>query len=90
MNKIGPEHLVLLSLLKFVSNREELKVFSTEVIRFGNRCKDPQWHNLDRYFDKSVMLALTFDVDNDFTVLFSTFLHQILSGCHQSGLLNIT
>lgn len=32
--------------------REELKVFSTEVIRFGNRCKDPQWHNLDRYFDK--------------------------------------
>ncbi|WVZ68000.1 hypothetical protein U9M48_016997 [Paspalum notatum var. saurae] len=34
------------------SNREELKVFSTEVVRFGNRCKDPQWHNLDRYFDK--------------------------------------
>uniref|UniRef100_A0A0D3EWV1 DUF668 domain-containing protein n=1 Tax=Oryza barthii TaxID=65489 RepID=A0A0D3EWV1_9ORYZ len=32
--------------------REELKVFSTEVVRFGNRCKDPQWHNLDRYFDK--------------------------------------
>lgn len=32
--------------------REELKVFSGEVIRFGNRCKDPQWHNLDRYFEK--------------------------------------
>ncbi|KAF0919301.1 hypothetical protein E2562_029155 [Oryza meyeriana var. granulata] len=32
--------------------REELKVFATEVVRFGNRCKDPQWHNLDRYFDK--------------------------------------
>ncbi|XP_022878784.1 uncharacterized protein LOC111396599 isoform X3 [Olea europaea var. sylvestris] len=32
--------------------RAELKVFSGEVIRFGNRCKDPQWHNLDRYFDK--------------------------------------
>ncbi|XP_062207620.1 protein PSK SIMULATOR 1-like isoform X2 [Phragmites australis] len=32
--------------------REELKVFSTEVVRFGNRCKDPQWHTLDRYFDK--------------------------------------
>ncbi|XP_020102763.1 uncharacterized protein LOC109720218 isoform X2 [Ananas comosus] len=32
--------------------REELKVFSKEVVRFGNRCKDPQWHNLDRYFDK--------------------------------------
>ncbi|KAG6432686.1 hypothetical protein SASPL_104270 [Salvia splendens] len=27
--------------------RDELKVFSGEVIRFGNRCKDPQWHNLD-------------------------------------------
>ncbi|KAM0946319.1 hypothetical protein DsansV1_C09g0093721 [Dioscorea sansibarensis] len=32
--------------------REELKVFSGEVVRFGNRCKDPQWHNLDRYFNK--------------------------------------
>ncbi|XP_021300110.1 uncharacterized protein LOC110428572 [Herrania umbratica] len=32
--------------------REELKVFSGEVVRFGNHCKDPQWHNLDRYFEK--------------------------------------
>ncbi|KAL2467545.1 hypothetical protein Fot_51177 [Forsythia ovata] len=32
--------------------RVELKVFSGEVVRFGNRCKDPQWHNLDRYFEK--------------------------------------
>ncbi|KAL3638749.1 DNAJ domain protein [Castilleja foliolosa] len=32
--------------------RDELKIFSGEVIRFGNRCKDPQWHNLDRYFEK--------------------------------------
>ncbi|KAJ6817213.1 uncharacterized protein M6B38_411715 [Iris pallida] len=32
--------------------REELKIFSGEVVRFGNRCKDPQWHNLDRYFAK--------------------------------------
>lgn len=35
-----------------LANREELKVFAGEVVRFGNRCKDPQWHNLDRYFDK--------------------------------------
>ncbi|KAJ0683950.1 hypothetical protein HanLR1_Chr11g0385891 [Helianthus annuus] len=32
--------------------REELKIFSGEVVRFGNRCKDPQWHSLDRYFEK--------------------------------------
>ncbi|KAJ7973953.1 DUF668 family protein [Quillaja saponaria] len=32
--------------------REELEIFSGEVVRFGNRCKDPQWHNLDRYFEK--------------------------------------
>ncbi|KAG0486974.1 hypothetical protein HPP92_009069 [Vanilla planifolia] len=32
--------------------REELKLFSMEVVRFGNRCRNPQWHNLDRYFAK--------------------------------------
>ncbi|ESW09798.1 hypothetical protein PHAVU_009G156900 [Phaseolus vulgaris] len=32
--------------------RQELKVYSDEVIRFGNRSKNPQWHNLDRYFEK--------------------------------------
>ncbi|KAL3513566.1 hypothetical protein ACH5RR_026283 [Cinchona calisaya] len=32
--------------------RDELKLFSGEVVRFGNRCKDPQWHNLDRFFEK--------------------------------------
>ncbi|KAJ8760619.1 hypothetical protein K2173_015286 [Erythroxylum novogranatense] len=35
-----------------VDKRDELKVFNGEVVRFGNRCKDPQWHNLDRYFEK--------------------------------------
>ncbi|KAL5214912.1 hypothetical protein ABZP36_004064 [Zizania latifolia] len=41
-------------LMRIVANdkREELKIFSQEIIRFGNRCKDPQWHNLDRYFVK--------------------------------------
>ncbi|KAJ0040918.1 hypothetical protein Pint_27467 [Pistacia integerrima] len=32
--------------------REELKIFTGEVVRFGNRTKDPQWHNLNRYFEK--------------------------------------
>lgn len=32
--------------------RVELNIFSKEVVRFGNRCKDPRWHNLDRYFEK--------------------------------------
>lgn len=32
--------------------REQLKIFTGEVVRFGNRCKDPQWHNLDLYFEK--------------------------------------
>lgn len=32
--------------------RNELKVFSGEVVRFGNHCRDPQWHQLDRLFQK--------------------------------------
>ncbi|OEL29038.1 hypothetical protein BAE44_0009946 [Dichanthelium oligosanthes] len=32
--------------------RVELEVFTKEVVRFGNHCKDPQWHNLDRYFER--------------------------------------
>ncbi|KAL8261389.1 hypothetical protein R6Q59_025438 [Mikania micrantha] len=53
----GVQHLVskdMDELLRIAASdkREELKIFSGEVIRFGNRCKDPQWHNLDRYFEK--------------------------------------
>eukprot|EP00250_Pteridium_aquilinum_P004275 c14500_g1_i1 orf=231-2156(+) len=32
--------------------KKELMVFAKEVVRFGNQCRDPQWHHLDRYFDK--------------------------------------
>ncbi|KAK3007659.1 hypothetical protein RJ639_014301 [Escallonia herrerae] len=32
--------------------REEFDVFSREVIRFGDLCKDPQWHNLGRFFER--------------------------------------
>ncbi|KAI7734839.1 hypothetical protein M8C21_030681 [Ambrosia artemisiifolia] len=41
-------------LLRIVAadKRAELKIFVGEVVRFGNRCKDSQWHNLDVYFEK--------------------------------------
>ncbi|WRX30374.1 protein of unknown function DUF668 - like 7 [Theobroma cacao] len=45
--------------LSFGISRDELDVFSREVIRFGDLCKDPQWHNLGRYFSK-------LDIDNSF------------------------
>ncbi|KAL5203001.1 hypothetical protein ABZP36_013953 [Zizania latifolia] len=53
----GVRHLIskdMNELLKIAAadKREELEVFSKEVVRFGNRCKDPQWHNLERYFEK--------------------------------------
>ncbi|KAK9270733.1 hypothetical protein L1049_026316 [Liquidambar formosana] len=53
----GVQHLIskdMDELLRIAAadKREELKVFSGEVVRFGNRCKDPQWHHLDRYFEK--------------------------------------
>ncbi|XP_073124652.1 protein PSK SIMULATOR 1-like isoform X1 [Henckelia pumila] len=54
---VGVQQLVsedMDELLRIVATdkREELKVFSGEVVRFGNRCKDPQWHDLDRFFEK--------------------------------------
>ncbi|KAG2300761.1 hypothetical protein Bca4012_046647 [Brassica carinata] len=41
-------------LLRLVAadKRQELEVFLGEVVRFGNRSKDFQWHNLQRYFDR--------------------------------------
>ncbi|XP_031736339.1 uncharacterized protein LOC101204577 isoform X2 [Cucumis sativus] len=32
--------------------RQEFGVILREIIRFGNRCKDSQWHNLDQYFSR--------------------------------------
>ncbi|OWM80921.1 uncharacterized protein LOC116191991 isoform X2 [Punica granatum] len=38
--------------LAALDKREELDIFSREVIRFGDLCKDPQWHNLGRFFTR--------------------------------------
>ncbi|XP_058725390.1 protein PSK SIMULATOR 2-like isoform X2 [Vicia villosa] len=48
-------------LISFVEadKRDEFNIFSREVVRFGNTCKDPQWHNLDRYFLRLDLDALS-------------------------------
>ncbi|MCH83595.1 hypothetical protein A2U01_0004421, partial [Trifolium medium] len=53
----GIQQLVSTDMKELISfaemdKREEFNIFSREVIRFGNMCKDPQWHNLDRYFSR--------------------------------------
>ncbi|KAG6526097.1 hypothetical protein ZIOFF_016074 [Zingiber officinale] len=52
----GVQHLISRDMDELLSiaiydKREEFDVFRNEVVRFGNRCKDPQWHNLERYFN---------------------------------------
>lgn len=53
----GVQRLVSTDMAELLSiaaadKKEELMVFAKEVVRFGNQCRDPQWHNLDRYFEK--------------------------------------
>ncbi|XP_027355068.1 uncharacterized protein LOC113864981 isoform X2 [Abrus precatorius] len=48
---VSTETKELLSLAE-ADKREEFNAFAREVARFGNMCKDPQWHNLDRYFSR--------------------------------------
>eukprot|EP01018_Ginkgo_biloba_P018768 Gb_38203 [translate_table: standard] len=53
----GVQHLVskdMDELLRIAAadKRDELRIFAGEVVRFGNHCKDPQWHHLGRYFEK--------------------------------------
>ncbi|KAL8524100.1 hypothetical protein ACS0TY_013895 [Phlomoides rotata] len=57
LNSEGVRQLVSIDMDELLSiaasdKREEFDVFTREVIRFGNLCKDPQWHNLDRFFSK--------------------------------------
>ncbi|XP_038704176.1 protein PSK SIMULATOR 2-like [Tripterygium wilfordii] len=66
----GVQLLVSADIKKLLSiaasdKREELEIFSREVIRFGDLCKDPQWHNLGRYFSN---LDLDNSVDEQFKI----------------------
>ncbi|KAJ0235495.1 Protein PSK SIMULATOR 1 [Hirschfeldia incana] len=59
--------------------REELKIFSGEVVRFGNRCKDPQYHNLDRFFDR---LGSEFTPQTQLRQEAETIMHQLMTFVH--------
>uniref|UniRef100_A0A1J3I920 DUF668 domain-containing protein n=1 Tax=Noccaea caerulescens TaxID=107243 RepID=A0A1J3I920_NOCCA len=59
--------------------REELRIFSGEVVRFGNRCKDPQYHNLDRFFDR---LGSEFTPQKNLKQEAETIMHQLMSFVH--------
>lgn len=59
--------------------REELKIFSGEVVRFGNRCKDPQYHNLDRFFDR---LGSEFTPQKQLKQEAETIMHQLMTFVH--------
>ncbi|XP_010499976.1 PREDICTED: uncharacterized protein LOC104777419 isoform X1 [Camelina sativa] len=59
--------------------REELRIFSGEVVRFGNRCKDPQYHNLDRFFDR---LGSEFTPQKHLKQEAETIMHQLMSFVH--------
>ncbi|KAL8130685.1 hypothetical protein V2J09_019840 [Rumex salicifolius] len=48
---VSTDSNVLLSIAA-ADKREELDIFCREIVRFGNLCKDPQWHNLNRFFEK--------------------------------------
>ncbi|OVA06306.1 Protein of unknown function DUF668 [Macleaya cordata] len=64
LQSTGVQQLVSIDMEELLSiaaadKREEFELFSREVVRFGNLCKDPRWHNLGRYFQK-----LGSDADN--------------------------
>lgn len=53
----GVQRLVSTDMAELLSiaaadKRNELMTFAAEVVRFGNHCRDPQWHYLNRWFEK--------------------------------------
>ncbi|XP_042421189.1 protein PSK SIMULATOR 1-like [Zingiber officinale] len=77
----GVQHLISRDMDELLSiaisdKREDLNVFSNEVVRFGNRCKDPQWHNLERYF---VRLASEHTSQNQLKEVAESAIEQLLT-----------
>ncbi|XP_042427067.1 protein PSK SIMULATOR 1-like [Zingiber officinale] len=77
----GVQHLISRDMDELLSiaisdKREDLNVFSNEVVRFGNRCKDPQWHNLERYF---VRLASERTSQNQLKEVAESAIEQLLT-----------
>ncbi|KAH1065808.1 hypothetical protein J1N35_030795 [Gossypium stocksii] len=52
VQKLVSTNMNELQSIEAADKRDELDIFSREVIRFGDLCKDPQWHNLGRFFSK--------------------------------------
>ncbi|XP_047329997.1 protein PSK SIMULATOR 1-like [Impatiens glandulifera] len=52
MQQLVSEDMDELFTIVAIDKRDELKIFMGEVVRFGNRSKASEWHNLDIYFEK--------------------------------------
>ncbi|XP_074569888.1 protein PSK SIMULATOR 1-like isoform X2 [Curcuma longa] len=77
----GVQHLISRDMDELLSiaisdKRDDLNVFSNEVVRFGNRCKDPQWHNLERYF---IRLASEHTPQNQLKEVTESAIEQLLT-----------
>ncbi|OIW06570.1 hypothetical protein TanjilG_03964 [Lupinus angustifolius] len=66
--------------------REELKIFCGEVVRFGNRCKDPQWHNLDRYLEK---LGSELTQQKQLKEEAEMVMQQLMTSVHYTAVINV-
>ncbi|MED6184402.1 hypothetical protein PIB30_047149 [Stylosanthes scabra] len=67
----------LLTLVQ-TDKREEFNGFSKEVVRFGNMCKEHQWHNLDRYFSR-------LDVNKDLKLEPEKTMQELITLAHNTS-----
>jgi Protein of unknown function (DUF668)/Domain of unknown function (DUF3475) len=64
--------------------RGELALFSREVIRFGDLCNDPVWHNLGRYFQK---LGSDFAAQDQSKEEFDASVYKLIDLAHNTSYL---